>query len=213
MAEKELPIHATPALVQGRTFIVTGANTGIGYQTAKHLINLGAGRVVMTVRNLDAGEQAKANIASELGKNNVADEVPAEVWHLDLASFASVRAFAHKAANKLDRIDGLIENAGVFAGSRDDDAKPEGWSVSTTVNVLSTLLLAGLLLPKMSETAKKLGFVGGGSGSAGDTRLAPHLVVVGSNWPFYQFRETWAKIKDDPLAGLDDEALCPIGEV
>lgn len=213
MAERELPIHATPALVQGRTFIVTGANTGIGYQTTKHLVNLGAGRVIMAVRNLDAGEKAKAKIAVELNKSNTAgDEVPAEVWQLDLASFDSVRAFAKRATHELGRIDGLIENAGVFAGSR-EDAKPEGWNVSTTVNVLSTLLLAGLLLPKMTETAKKLGFAGAKSGSTGDTRLAPHLVIVGSNWPLLQFHETWEKIKGDPLSGLDDDALCPISEV
>ncbi|KXJ87457.1 hypothetical protein Micbo1qcDRAFT_215827 [Microdochium bolleyi] len=215
MAERELPIHATPALVQGRTFIVTGANTGIGYETAKHLASLGAGRIIMAVRNLDAGGKAKAKIAAELGKG--ADDVLAEVWHLDLASFASVRSFAAKAAAELDRIDGLVENAGVFAGSRDAEAKAEGWNMSTTVNVLSTFLLAGLLLPKMSETARKLGFVGGGadgsSASGQDTRLAPHIVIVGSNWPFHQFRETWEKVKHDPLIGLDDEALCPISDV
>ncbi|KAH7014268.1 uncharacterized protein B0I36DRAFT_389219 [Microdochium trichocladiopsis] len=207
MAEKELPIHATTALVEGRTFIVTGANTGIGYETTKHLLNLGAARVIMAVRNLDAGAKAKAKIAAELGKK----DVPADIWHLDLASFASVRAFASKATAELDRIDGLVENAGVFAGSR-DEAKPEGWNVSTTVNVLSTFLLAGLMLPKLSETAKKLGFVGADVGSK-DTRLAPHLTIVGSNWPLHQFHESWANIKDDPLVGLEDESKCPIGEV
>jgi len=208
MAEKELPIHATPALVEGRTFIVTGANTGIGFETTKHLVNLGAGRIIMAVRNLDAGSAAKAKIAKELSKQ----DVPAEVWHLDLASFTSVRAFAKKAINELDRIDGLIENAGVFAGSR-SDPKAEGWNVSTTVNVLSTFLLAGLLMPKLSATAKMLGFVGGQDVDGKDTRLAPHIVIVGSNWPFHQFRESWDRIKDDPLNGLEDDEKCPINEV
>lgn len=208
MAEKELPIHATRALVEGRTFIVTGANTGIGYETTKHLINLGAARLIMAVRNLEAGAGAKVKIANELSKH----DIPAEVWHLDLASFASVRAFAKKATDELNRIDGLIENAGVFAGSR-DAPKVEGWNASTTVNVLSTFLLAGLLLPKLSETAKMLGFVGGEAIGGKDTRLAPHLVIVGSSWPFHQFHDTWEKVKDDPFNGLEDEEKCPINEV
>ncbi|PKS13399.1 hypothetical protein jhhlp_000170, partial [Lomentospora prolificans] len=179
----DLPLLATAETCAGRTFIVTGANTGLGFEAAKHLVKLGAAKVIMAVRNVSAGEAAKTDIETSAGKAGIA-----EVWSLDLASYQSVIAFSNRAIQQLDRIDAVIENAGVAAGQR---VLAEGHLVTTTVNVFGTFLLAVLLLPKLMETAKKF-------------NVLPHVTIVSSGVSF-DFEELWANIKDNPLSKMDDE--------
>ena len=180
-----LPLFVTTETCSGGTYIVTGANTGLGLEAAKHLVNLGAAKVVMGVRNVPAGETAKAEIEAATGKSNVA-----EVWALDLSSYASVKAFAKKAIAELDRIDAVIENAGVAMAQR---VLAEGHIVPLTVNVYSTFLLGVMLLPKMSEGAQKFG-------------ILAHLVIITSRVSF-DFKEDWDSIKDDPMGKMDAEDM------
>lgn len=74
--------------------------------------------------------------------------------HLDMASSASVQSFAKKASTELDRIDGLVANAGIMV---DAWASADGMESSVTVNVINTLFLGALLLPKLSESGHKFG--------------------------------------------------------
>ena len=164
---------------------MTGANTGLGFEAVKHLVAFGAAKVILGVRNVSAGETAKKEIGAATRISNVA-----KVWALDLASYDSVKAFAKRADRELDRIDALIENAGVATYQR---VMAEGHLVDVTVNVLSTFLLGVLLLPKMSESAQRFG-------------ILPHLVVVTSAFSFDSEAE-WKKIKDDPLVKMDDEEM------
>lgn len=169
----DLPLYAKTENCSRRTFIVTGANTGLGFEAAKHLVSAGAAKVIMAVRNVSSGEEAKAKIEDELGITNVAD-----VWPIELGSYASVKEFAAKATTELDRIDALIENAGVY------DFKPillEGHISGVTVNIISTFLLAVLLLPKLMATAPELDAI-------------PHLTMIGSGHGFSNQRE-WDIIK------------------
>jgi NAD(P)-dependent dehydrogenase (short-subunit alcohol dehydrogenase family) len=138
----------------------------------------------MAVRNISAGKDAKAKIESELGRTHIA-----EVWPLDLASYISVKAFAAKATAELDRVDALIENAGVFDFKR---ILAEGHLNTVTVNVISTFLLAVLMLPKLSQTARD--FKG----------AVPHLSVVGSSYGFSD-QKGWELFRDDPLVKMDAE--------
>lgn len=68
--------------------------------------------------------------------------------HLDMASSASVQSFAKKASTELDRIDALVANAGVMI---DAWSTAEGMETSITVNVINTLFLGALMMPKLSE--------------------------------------------------------------
>ncbi|KJX98660.1 short-chain dehydrogenase like protein [Zymoseptoria brevis] len=130
----------------GKTVIVTGSNTGLGLEAARQFVQLNAAKVILACRNLEKGEAAKKDIESTTGRNGVV-----EVWQLDLTSYESVKAFAKK-SQSLERLDILLENAGIAP----PNFKLEEGSESTiTVNVISTFLLALLMVPKLQETAKK----------------------------------------------------------
>lgn len=182
---RNLPLVATPDKCSGGIYIVTGANNGLGYEAAKHLVALGVAKVILAVRNINAGEIAKGKIEAETSKSGVA-----EVWLLDLASYDSVKAFAKRVITELDRIDAVIENAAIAVSQ---GTRAEGHLLSLTVNVYSTFLLAVLLLPKLKESAKTFG-------------ILPHLSIVSSGVGF-DTEEEWEilKTKDDPIAGMETE--------
>ena len=127
---------------EGRCFIVTGANAGIGFEAAKVLAGRGA-RVLLGCR-----DKAKADAA--IGQIRAA--VPeADVAHLplDLADLASVRTAAEIAAGE-PRVDVLINNAGVMFPPLTHTA--QGFELQWGVNHLGHFALAALLLPKLAET-------------------------------------------------------------
>ena len=92
---------------KGRIAIVTGSSSGIGFEAAKALANKNA-KVIIAVRNLAKGEKAKSKILSKNKNANV------ELMKLDLADLSSVKAFAQEFKNKFQKLDLLINNAGVM---------------------------------------------------------------------------------------------------
>jgi NAD(P)-dependent dehydrogenase (short-subunit alcohol dehydrogenase family) len=119
---------------QGRTFLITGANSGIGLEAARILSRAGA-KVIFAVRDTAKGEQAAADIPGG-----------AEVRRLDLASLDSVRAFA---AETTEPFDVLINNAGVMALPFGRTA--EGFEMHIGVNHLGPFALTNLLLPMITD--------------------------------------------------------------
>ncbi|MFD4367192.1 oxidoreductase [Rhodococcus sp. NPDC058521] len=117
----------------GRTFVVTGANSGLGEVAARALGAAGA-HVVLACRNVDKGRA----VASEIGAN-------AEVRELDLADLASVREFAAG----IDSVDVLINNAGVMALPLRRTA--DGFEMQFGTNHLGHFALTGLLLDKVTD--------------------------------------------------------------
>lgn len=144
----KLPLLVDTDTFTGKTYIVTGSNNGLGLETARHLVRSSATRVILAVRNIAAGETAKADIERTTGRKGVA-----EVWHLDLSFTASVKEFVKKAEKELDRVDGLIENAGVYLDSW--TVAEGGMETTMTVNVINTIFLGVLMMPKLMESAKK----------------------------------------------------------
>ncbi|MCB0743646.1 MAG: SDR family NAD(P)-dependent oxidoreductase [Ignavibacteriae bacterium] len=92
---------------RGKVVIVTGSSSGIGFEAAKALTNKNA-KVIIAVRNLEKGENAKSKILSE---NKNADIV---LMKLDLADLSSVKSFAEEFKSKFNKLDLLINNAGVM---------------------------------------------------------------------------------------------------
>ncbi|KAK3312135.1 hypothetical protein B0H66DRAFT_595770 [Apodospora peruviana] len=132
-----------------QTIIVTGSNTGMGLEAARYLVSLDASKVILAVRDTAKGQAAVQSIEASTSRKGVA-----EVWELDLAKYASVEAFARRVIAELPRLDVVIANAGVFIW---EWKMAEDNETDITVNVVSHMLLAMLLLPKMRQTAVESG--------------------------------------------------------
>lgn len=142
--------HYPDKSFSGQTVIVTGSNVGLGKEAARHLTRLGAAKVILACRNTRAAEEAKRDILS----TTKVDASVVEVWPFDLGSYESVKAFAAR-ASQLPRLDAVIENAGIAAM---EFVLAEGHESTITVNVISTFLLALLLIPKLKADAQKYNF-------------------------------------------------------
>ncbi|MFJ2769701.1 oxidoreductase [Streptomyces sp. NPDC087300] len=125
----------------GRRAVVTGANSGIGYVTARELARRGA-QVVLACRSTERGTRAVEDLRAEVPDADV------EFGRLDLGDLASVRQFADAYAD--DRLDLLINNAGVMALPYRRTA--DGFETQFGVNHLGHFALTGLLLPRLLET-------------------------------------------------------------
>jgi retinol dehydrogenase 12 len=130
----------------GKSIIVTGSNTGMGLEAARHLVRLDAAKVILAVRTPAKGEVAARSIEESTGRKGIV-----AVWDLDLASYRSVQKFALRARSELDRLDVAIMNAGMmsYAGFR----KEGGDEVHVTVNAVNGVMLGILLLPLLRQTA------------------------------------------------------------
>ena len=125
---------------QGRLAVVTGANTGLGFETAQALAARGAS-VVLAVRNVEKGKQAAARIAA------AAPGATVTVQELDLSSLDSVRAAAAELRAGHPRIDLLICNAGVMYPPKQTTG--DGFELQFGTNHLGHFALTGLLLEQM----------------------------------------------------------------
>lgn len=128
----------------GRTAIVTGANTGIGYETARALARKGAA-VILACRDADKGRAAAERIRAEGAAGAVTVEA------LDLSDLDSVRAFAERFAAAHDRLDLLINNAGVMVPPKGQTR--QGFELQLGTNHLGHFALVARLLPLLRRTA------------------------------------------------------------
>jgi retinol dehydrogenase-12 len=140
--------------------IVTGANSGLGLEASRHFVRLGAAKVILGCRSLEKGEVARRDIELSSGRKGVV-----EVWLVDLTSSDSVKEFCRRAEG-LQRLDVLVLNAGVAVP--EFVATEGGYESQIAVNVISTFLMALMVLPKLRETA-------------GIFSVQPHVVCVSSD--------------------------------
>jgi NAD(P)-dependent dehydrogenase (short-subunit alcohol dehydrogenase family) len=128
----------------GKTYVVTGGNSGIGKETVKQLVSQGAS-VILACRRPEEGERARAEILASVTGGKI------QVETLDLASLESVRTFAQKVLRSTPALHGLVNNAGVmntpFGKTRD------GFELQFGTNHLGHFLLTELLLPSMKAGA------------------------------------------------------------
>ena len=127
----------------GKIVVVTGANSGLGFETSKIMAQHGA-HVVMTARSLEKGEAAKAEILAE----NPAASL--DLMKLDVGDLASIREFVGEFKQKYDRLDILVNNAGLMAIPRQET--PDGFEMQLGVNHLGHFALTGLLLDIIGNT-------------------------------------------------------------
>lgn len=131
------------ARLDGKTVIITGANTGIGKETALDLASRGA-RVIIACRDLDKASEAAASIRKQTGNGNVVVE------SLDLGSFESIRRFCERMISREEKINILINNAGVMRCPK--MSTRDGFEMQLGVNHLGHFLLTNLLLDKIKAS-------------------------------------------------------------
>ena len=143
MATPQWTAAQIPAL-QGRTALITGANSGIGYQAALELARHGA-HVLLACRSQHKGEQALARLLAEAPGSR------AELALLDVSSLADVRRFSAQFLARGLALDILINNAGVMA-LKPRQVTPEGFERQFATNHLGHFAPTGLLLPAMAAS-------------------------------------------------------------
>ena len=177
----------TPVDLSGKTVLITGSNTGIGYEAAKHFARMKPGKLIIACRSKDKGEKAVAQLKEETGFANVTLRL------VDLSSFASVIEFADKFEQEEERLDIFVANAAI--GRTDYVLTDDGWESGLQVNNLSTVLLNIRLLPLMIKTGQK---------HSVETRL----VVVGSGMHYFTKFDKKVSEAAEPLSVLNDKAYC-----
>ena len=131
----------------GRRVLVTGANSGLGYATVAGLLRAGAD-VLFTVRSKAKGDATLQRLQEDLGAGPAAR---ASYDVLDLASFASVRAFARRRHEDGMALHAIVHNAGALFDTREETV--DGLERTYQIHVVSPFLLTALLLPRLTETA------------------------------------------------------------
>lgn len=128
---------------EGRIIMITGANTGLGYETALSLAKKGA-TVIMACRSRSKAEVAKHKIKKAVPAANL------EIMEVDLSSLKSVQKMAKEYQAQYDRLDVLVNNAGVMMPPY--TKTEDGLELQLEANYLGHFLLTGLLLPTILKT-------------------------------------------------------------
>ncbi|PFH48618.1 hypothetical protein AMATHDRAFT_65010 [Amanita thiersii Skay4041] len=185
-------LSTVPPLVKkdltGKTVVVIGANTGLGFEASKHFARMNPGRLILGCRNQVKGEQAISNIKRETGYQK------AELWLIDLLEFSSVQEFADKFERDGGRLDYLVLNAAIAPTAEHKETK-DGWEHTLQINCLSPSLLALRLLPRMAKTAS-------------EHSTTPRLVLVSSEVHYWTSFEDKVVDSDEPLQILSDKRYC-----
>ncbi|XP_075988620.1 retinol dehydrogenase 14-like isoform X2 [Anticarsia gemmatalis] len=131
--------------LRGKTFLITGANSGIGLETAKALVRR-KGRVIFACRDINKAKAAIADIRKQ--QPNGGEMIPMQ---LDLSSFESIENFVEVIKAAFNKIDVLINNAGVVVPLNRDEKTKEGFELHFGVNHLGHFYLTNLLLEHLKK--------------------------------------------------------------
>ena len=132
--------------LSGKTYLVTGGNSGIGFEAAKYLGQAG-GNIIIASRNLEKGNRAVEQLGSEIKGN-------AQLVQLDLADLSSVRAAANQTHSIAPQLDGLINNAGIM--QTPEQKTTDGFEMQIGTNHLGHFLLNGLLFDLVEKAGGRI---------------------------------------------------------
>ena len=127
---------------KGKIFLITGANSGLGYETSKLLLQKGA-TVIMSCRDLVKGQKAKQALTRFNFSGNI------ELIELDLSDLANIKKVSKSIKNKFKHLDVLINNAGIMAPPK--TYSKQGFEIQFAVNHLAHMYLTMELLPMLEE--------------------------------------------------------------
>lgn len=181
----------------GQTIVITGGSSGLGFEAAKHFLRLGASHLVLGVRNLSQAEAAKKELDQSTKRTNHIDLI-----ELEMENYESVQNFAALVSN-MSHVDVLLLNAGKIEQEFYIAEKDES---TVTVNVVSTMLLALLILPRLRASAHQ-------------GKPIPRLVIVASdrhvmtNLPEWKTPNTFEALKNKTQYGADDRYLLSFSDL
>lgn len=135
------------ARIEGKVVIITGSNRTLGKETALELARRGAGKIVLACRDLEAAKLVAQEIQSETGNLNI---VP---MYCDLSSFRLIKQFVDDFISTNDRLDILINNAGISNGSTQRKVTIDGYEEHIQINHLGPLYLINLLKPLLIKSS------------------------------------------------------------
>jgi NAD(P)-dependent dehydrogenase (short-subunit alcohol dehydrogenase family) len=161
--------------LNGKVVVITGANAGIGKETAVGLASMGA-TTVLACRDEEKAGTAAEEIRSRSGNDDV------QVVGLDLADLASVRACAASLENRWERLDVLVNNAGGMWTGRRTTAQGFEWNLG--VNHLGHFYLTNLLLPRLLASAP--------ARVINVTSHGHHMAVRGMRWNDLQWEQRYS---------------------
>ncbi|CAK9816670.1 Retinol dehydrogenase 12 [Anthophora quadrimaculata] len=141
------------ARLVGKTVVITGANCGIGKETARDLYRRGA-KVILACRDINKAEEAVNDIKEHSSRSTQDSEDEAgqlEIYQLNLSSLTSIKKCAQRLLTNESTINILINNAGVFL--HPFEKTEDGFETHFQVNYLGHFLLTLLLLPKIQKSA------------------------------------------------------------
>ncbi|KAJ2929465.1 hypothetical protein H1R20_g7622, partial [Candolleomyces eurysporus] len=179
---------ATKTDLTDKVVVVIGASSGIGLEAAKHFAGMNPKKLVLACRNEERANRALTDLKESTGFDR------AEIQMVDLARFASVIDFAKKFNEKEDRLDILVQNAGVLP-EKEYTATEDGWETTLQVNHVALSLLGIFLLPKMISTAERFG-------------THPRMVFVGSEVHLLSKFEKHLVEGDRPLKTFGSKDHC-----
>lgn len=152
--------------VSGNVYIITGANSGVGLETARQLMVQG-GHVVLACRRVAAGTEAAQGLRGLKGT--------CEVLQLDLADLQSVRDFVRMFREKHTRLDGLVCNAGILNASAQAVYTKDNLEITWAVSYYGHFLLTELLLDMLVESAPSRWVILSSVGHAGSPKNRPQV--------------------------------------
>ncbi|KAL8388891.1 hypothetical protein RB595_009002 [Gaeumannomyces hyphopodioides] len=155
------PDHDIPSL-EGKVILVTGGNNGLGLETVRQLARYSPAQIFLASRSLAKAEEAIRDVHSSSPE---AAGAPISALQLDLASIASIKAAARAFTAASDRLDILINNAGIMCTP--EGLTEDGYEVQFGTNHMGHALLTQLLLPTLKQTAA----AGAAAGRGGDVRV------------------------------------------
>jgi len=148
----------------GKTYVITGANIGTGFEAARVFLSKGA-KVVMMNRNADKSAAAIATLKEEFGS-----DADVTFVRMDLAVLDSVREAAAEVMEKVPHIDALICNAAIAQVAK-QEITVDGFESQLGVNYFGHFLLCGLLFERIDESAGRIVIVGSGAYKMGLKRI------------------------------------------
>ncbi|KAI0477881.1 short-chain dehydrogenase/reductase [Xylariaceae sp. FL0804] len=181
------PADPTHLSFHGKTVLVTGGNSGLGFQAAVKFARQGASRLILGVRSREKGEEAKTSIL-----NQTRCTAQITIMTVDLSTFDSVKEFARQVREESEQLHVVVLCAGVMMPRFALSA--EGYELNLQINVLSTALLACLLLPELRET-----------GAQASSQDPAHLCFLNS-LATQEFEEKWIAPGQSLLERIGDSS-------